>query len=246
MLPSKLRAIGRSVFENCKYLKSVTLGDGSALERIQVRAFYGSGLELFTAPPLLKRIDAIAFGACHQLRDFRLNEGIQELDWLCLWNAAITDLRIPLCVKRTPEQLGLDQKTPGVLRFPDGLDFAESGWFRGSDVEKVVVPSSVTTLGWELFKDCARLREVVFEPDSRLKRIAFRCFENCGITEIVIPKSVRFIGQRAFAGCQNLSSLRFEEGSRISRIDVNAFQGTQLTPRSVKYPKTFRSDREEW
>ena len=35
-----------------------------------------SGLESFAAPPSLRKIDALAFGECRELRTFELNEDI--------------------------------------------------------------------------------------------------------------------------------------------------------------------------
>ena len=132
VLPRTLRAIGKSAFEGCKCLKSVSFGDNPMLEEIGVRAFYGSGLESFAAPPKLKKIGAIAFGNCCSLRDFRVNKGVQELGWLCFWATAIEDIKIPHQVAKTEEQLGLDQKDPRVLCLPDGLETVESSWFKSS------------------------------------------------------------------------------------------------------------------
>ena len=100
-----------------------------------------------------------------------MNEKIQELGFLCLWATAIESLEIPPQVKKTPEQLGLDQKDPKVLRLPDGLETVGSDWFQHSEVEKVVVSKSVKVLGEGAFGFCASLREVAFEPDSRLEYI---------------------------------------------------------------------------
>ena len=54
----------------------------------------------------------------------------------------------------TPEQLGLGQKDPKVLRLPDGLEAVGKGWFEGSKVEKVIVSSSVKTLREHAFSCC--------------------------------------------------------------------------------------------
>ena len=86
--------------------------------------------------------------------NFKLNEGIQELDWFCFWATAIEGLKISPQVKKTPEQLELDQKDPKAVRLPDGLETAGNGWFREKDVEKVIVSSSVNVLGDSAFSDC--------------------------------------------------------------------------------------------
>ena len=154
ILPQTLKTIGEGKFAGCKSLKSVSFGTNSVLEEIGPRAFYGCGLESFTAPPSLKKIGDLAFGHCQALKDFRLNEDIQELGFLCLWVTAIEDLKIPARVRRTPEQLGLDQKDPEVLCLPNGFKAVGNVWFRNSNVEKVIIPSSVKTLGEYAFYYC--------------------------------------------------------------------------------------------
>ena len=105
-----------------------------------------------------------------------------------------------------------------MVRFPDGLDVVRGEWFQGSDVEKVIIPNSVTSLGHYAFYQCTQLREVVFEPNSSLRTIGSHCFVRCQLREIFIPKSLRAIGEMAFYGCKNLSSLRFEDGSELSYV----------------------------
>ena len=120
-----------------------------------------------------------------------------------------------------------------MLRLPEGLEVTGRGWFRDSDIEKVVVSSSVTVLGDLLFMGCKNLREVVFEPDSHLRCLKSMCFAKCGLKEIVIPKSVRVIGDGAFYDSQDFSSLRFEDGSQLSQIGMQAFNGTNLDEGSI-------------
>lgn len=131
----------------------------------------------------------------------------------------------------TREQLGLDQEGPKVLRIPDGLESIGEGWFSDSDIEKLIVPNAVKKLGGFAFEDCKELREVVFEPDSRLEIIREWCFRECALEKIVIPKSVREIGQNAFRFCKNLRSLVFEEGSRLEHVGKNVLADTPLEKR---------------
>ena len=55
-----------------------------------------------------------------------------------------------------------------VLLLPNGLKAVGNWWFSGSDIEKVIIPNSVESLGESAFYRCEQLREVVFEPGSRL------------------------------------------------------------------------------
>lgn len=113
----------------------------------------------------MRRIGALAFRDCYNLKTFELSEDVQ-LCWFCLWGTGITDLRLPTNVKMTREQLGLDQKNLKVLRLPDGLEVVGDSWFSLSDIEKLIIPNCVRKLEDNAFANCMKLREVVFEPDS--------------------------------------------------------------------------------
>ena len=202
-IPGSVWYVGNRAFADCGNLKQVTFGPASTLEEIWCKAFCHSGLESFVAPWSLRRIGALAFAECQELKIFELNEDIQ-LGWLCLWGTGVADLRLPPQVQRTREQLGLDQD-PKVLRLPDGLEVVGDFWFVSSDIEKVFIPNTVRELGSRAFSDCARLREVVFEPGSQLETIGSYCFERCGLREFVAPESVKDVGFGTFVGCWHVS-----------------------------------------
>ena len=105
----------------------------------------------------------------------------------------------------------------------------------------MVVSNSIRVIGELAFAYCRQLREVVFEPGSRLSLLEYGCFDGTGISSIVIPRSVTHIGRCAFARCWNLSTLSFEDGSRLKSVGERAFHGTQLRPETVEYPSTLKA-----
>ena len=144
---------------------------------------------------------------------------------------------MPRQAKKTPEQLGIGQTDPKVLRLPDGLEEVGDEWFRDGGVEKLVVPNSVKTLGESVFFKCKRLREVFFEPDSRLETIGYACFGYSGLVNVVVPKSVQYIGSYAFCHCPDLASLRFEEGSMLGGTGRAILVGSLLQQEDVQFPE---------
>ena len=66
-LPSTLKRIEYSAFENCKSLKSISLPNG--LEYIGERCFRESGLEFISLPPALKTIEENTFHQCSSLKN---------------------------------------------------------------------------------------------------------------------------------------------------------------------------------
>lgn len=71
---------------------------------------------------------------------------------------------------------------------------------------EIVLPSSVTSIGWSAFWSCSHLTNIVIpESVTSIGSDAFMYCEN--LTSITIPKSVTSIGTSAFEECKNLTSI---------------------------------------
>ena len=57
--------------------------------------------------------------------------------------------------------------------------------FFGCGFRELAIPASVRKLESYAFMNCKQLREVVFEPDSRLERIGTGCFNKSSFMESV-------------------------------------------------------------
>ena len=78
----------------------------------------------------------------------------------------------------------------------------EAFWWCRS-LSKIVIPSSVTSIGDRAFDTCSSLSEIVIP--SSVTSIGDSAFDTCSsLSEIVIPSSVTSIGDRAFADCFSL------------------------------------------
>ena len=78
----------------------------------------------------------------------------------------------------------------------------EAFWWCRS-LSKIVIPSSVTSIGDSAFDTCRSLSEIVIP--SSVTGIGNSAFSFCdSLSEIVIPSSVTSIGDRAFADCFSL------------------------------------------
>lgn len=98
-----------------------------------------------------------------------------------------------------------------------------SGAFKKIEsLEKVSIPSCVTSIGNQAFEGCTGLSSVALESQSNLQSIGDRAFYGCArLGAFDMQKKLSSIGEYAFYGCLSLTELTFPEGSRLS--DVSAF-----------------------
>lgn len=91
----------------------------------------------------------------------------------------------------------------------------ESGLFGAfqnlANLEEIVVPDGVTTIGTHAFRNCAKLKFVTL-PKS-VKVIDICAFMNCSsLQSIYLPEGVDRVKYNAFAGCINLKEIHARYG----------------------------------
>ena len=114
-----------------------------------------------------------------------------------------------------------------------------SNAFRNSDfLVSIVIPSSVTTIGYEAFYGCTAL--VTADLTEGLCELHNRAFGNCALTHIYIPSTLTTLhaanaGDAPFSGCSSLDAVTFAPG--ITELPYSLLRGcTGLT--SIDIPNT--------
>ena len=125
------------------------------------------------------------------------------------------------------------------------IGIQSQAFYNKTHIISIVIPDSVTYIGWEAFRGCSNLTSVVV--NAKITKIAQSTFEDCtnlssitlsegiisieayvfkgctSLGSIVIPASVTSIGDGAFNGCICLKSVIFCQNSKLSVIGSNAF-----------------------
>ncbi len=96
--------------------------------------------------------------------------------------------------------------------------------FKRCDISSIVIPSTVTKIGFKAFYEDGGLSDVIFVRNSKLTTIDEFAFAYCDLGSISIPASVTTIGKCAFKSCESMYACIFE-GNAPENIDSAAFAG---------------------
>ena len=96
-IPDSVKVIGDYAFNDCRNLKTVTLGEG--VERIGESAFSSSGLESITIPDSVKVIGGYAFNDCRNLKTVILGKGVERIGSYAFYSSGLESITIPDSVK---------------------------------------------------------------------------------------------------------------------------------------------------
>lgn len=111
---------------------------------------------------------------------------------------------------------------PGELDGKMVIGIGEQFFYKNENVEKVIIPSTVTMIGKEAFAKCKKLVEL--EIPSSVVDIGESAFFQCeSLGSIHVPATVKTIGDSAFSECKVLEYVTIEEGVEV--IESYAFSG---------------------
>ena len=204
VVPDGVSYIGSNAFKNC-----------SALSQIEI-------------PKSVRDIVANAFDGTKWYED-RKHEMIY-----------INDL-----LYRVPSEIIVQSEQPtGSLSDKDAAELAKSGVatqiipytdvivqgetttictlaFANTPVQKVQLPSTLTTIHYGAFQNCTALKQITL-PES-MTFIEGDAFQNCSVlSSILVPQNVTYLGASAFSGCTSLTSATLPQA--ITRISSGLFE----------------------
>ena len=171
-------------------------GNTYIVTAIAYNAFSGcSGLTSITLPPSIKKIGESAFDGCH------LNSvHISDLEAWChiIFYEGINE-----------------------YHSSNPMEYAQHLFLNGVEVKDLIIPNSVTNIGYAAFQFCSSLTSITI-PNS-VTEIEYHAFCGCsGLTSLTLPNSVTSIGHQAFSLCSGLISIRIPNS--VTSIIENPFE----------------------
>ena len=111
---------------------------------------------------------------------------------------------------------------------------AVNGFGYQSQIKKVIIPDTVSTIGEMAFSNCENLESVTM--GKSVTTIGSSAFYGCKkLTEIELRESLTVIGESAFAGCTKLTSVTFKG---LQKIEAYAFEGCTAL-QAIEFPATL-------
>ena len=134
----------------------------------------------------------------------------------------------------------------GIFMFQDGLTsitIPSSVSFIGGQAFKdcrslktvVILSENLKSIGWETFKNCEQLSSISIL--GNLTSIHNEAFENCiGLKTIKLPKTINSISWNAFANCMSLKEF-YCEATEVPSTHIKAFIDTYVGNATLYVPE---------
>ncbi|MBR2030425.1 MAG: leucine-rich repeat protein, partial [Clostridia bacterium] len=240
VIPSGVKTIGNSAFDQCYSLAEITFEEGSMLKSIGYCAlrhtaltsfdvpsgvtslgsdlFIGSQLKEIVIPSSVTSFGGYMFSDCQATIYLESSTVPSATGWLDTWvdNSQIAAKFIPyLYSETTPTTQG---------RYWHYVNGVPTKWTE-SDFDYVVLADDNSAV---IIKYVGN-NTIVDIPEQidgyTVTQIANGVFETSAITSIAIHASITKIGANAFANCTQLQSVVFDENSNLNIIGDYAFSG---------------------
>lgn len=239
-IPDSISSIGSGAFSTCGNLEYIDFSE--TLTSIGAAAFFNCySLKKIFIPKTLSKIEYNAFMGCGCLVIYSESE-IPLNDWYFTHHTIYYGINDDTIYNKDCIEYVLDPetKTATVSRFIGNhtnpkieqyinvnnqtyevIVIGKSS-FRKTNIEDIIIPDSVTSIGDSAFSGCTKLINI--EIPTSVTSIGNSAFNYCkSLTNIEIPTSITSIGESTFSGCTSLINIEIPDS--VTSIGSYAFEG---------------------
>lgn len=210
--------------EKCDYFQSAFKVDSLYLQNYNYASYVSDGV-------VDRPLNALFGGIDCEVKNVRIayTDGIPA-DFTSGCEEVLQSVKIDsMESKKIGDRAFLKNKALTSVSFPVAITSLGESAFEESGITSFDC-SSLTSMGINALKDCARLKEI--KLSDSLKSVPINAFNGCeSVTSITVPKGVMSIGTGAFKGCKNVETVKFDDNGKLTLIMPEAFAGIRKVRR---------------
>jgi hypothetical protein len=213
-IPNNISSIGDWAFSGCTSLAEITIPN--SVTSIGNYAFDRCiGLTTIIVPNSVTTIGAGAFRDCTGLTKIRIPDSVIKMgDSICSGSTGELYITISKNANYNIRKAIFFFYGKVYITMEEGITSIEDNAFNGTNLIKITIPNSVTSIGNKAFYGCTELKEIMLP--NKLTRIENECFSGCtSLTKVTIPDSVKIIGDYVFYKCTSLTEITIPDKSTI-------------------------------
>lgn len=199
-IPSSVKKIAHSAFEDCSKLTRITMPDS------------------------VTSVDADVFLNCSSLREIRLSNNISEIPGDAFYGcSSLKSIRIPDSVISIESQAFYNCQSLDSISLPDSVSEVGSSAFSNClNLKKARLSKEMDSISSSTFSNCTELKTL--ENAGNIEDIEWGAFKNCiKLNTFPFSNQLEEIGGNAFQNCTSLGTVVITKGT--SDISYSAFKG---------------------
>ncbi|MBO5313497.1 MAG: leucine-rich repeat protein [Clostridia bacterium] len=165
-LPNGLKTIGESCFSYCVSLREITIP--SSVNKLGAYAFQKTMISTVTLPQGITEIPSDLFNCCEQLTEIIIPEGVTRIERQAFNFCTVLDrVTLPSTLKSIGERAFASTTNLNEISLPQGLEIIEDYAFCYGGLTRIVIPKSVSEIGYAAFDNNKLLTEIYCEAESQ-------------------------------------------------------------------------------
>lgn len=233
ILPNDLETIALSAFSDCISLKEITLP--KTVIELGKKCFSATSLENIVLPDSLKVMGPGVFQNCLNITEITIPDNINTIEESTFSGCSnITTIHLPKNLKVLGSEVFKGCEKIKEINLPEGLLELSSKSLGYTNIEEVLIPSTVEVIEADFTFECKMLKSINVDSNNPNFESIYGLLFNKELTyllaypkantasEFEIPKAVTSVGDALFMSCSNLKKVTLNK--KVKVLSVSMFE----------------------